>query len=87
MPFDLFKNDIEKKYKAARLPVNEAEEAIKSTMQCKTFREDALLKTINANRAILAFVRAARADGFRRRLRFPRSRRNDVPGRRCLRLP
>jgi DNA repair exonuclease SbcCD ATPase subunit len=47
------KNDIEKKYKAARLPVNEAEEAIKSTMQCKTFREDALLKAINANRAIL----------------------------------
>jgi len=51
--FGRAKNDIEKKYKAARLPVNEAEEAIKSTMQCKTFREDALLKMINANRAIL----------------------------------
>ncbi len=47
------KNDIEKKYKAARLPVKEAEGAIITTMQSKTYREDALLKTINSNRAIL----------------------------------
>lgn len=47
------KNDIEKKYKAAKSPVNEAKEAIKSTMQSKTFREDALLKAINENRSIL----------------------------------
>lgn len=47
------RNDIDRKYKAARLPVNEAEGAVKSTLQLKTFKEETILRLINENRKIL----------------------------------
>lgn len=47
------KNDLDRKYKAAKFPINEAEGAIKATLQLKTFREDTVLRIINEKRKIL----------------------------------